>query len=277
MRVRLNLVAAILCITMQLANTACADTLQPFQQEALDAILATADPEVRPAMQAQLEPLLAAMDAAQVKLMMAAMAQQAADSQDDTFVEEETNAVATAEDLEYNLAQYEPAIRSSWNAQKAFDEFVDAELASACGQPGTYAVFGSGWRYEVYPLQPNWPRASDSPDLDIQIIGSSYAPQDGRYRFDFSGLTLEFDRQALAESIASACSEYQRLGEAFMANAAKLRQADDLPGGFELETSVNQQASLINQKLERELQSRAPASSGALYQALLNGTKISSS
>jgi hypothetical protein len=37
---------------------------------------------------------------------------------------------ATPEDLAFNRAQYEPAIRNAWNLEHEYDEFVAAELAS---------------------------------------------------------------------------------------------------------------------------------------------------
>jgi len=253
-----------------------AQSLQPYQQEALDAILAASEPDVRPALKAQFEPLLAVMDRAQVEMMMAAFeANNAEEGTEEAaateFTDGDAESVATPEDLEYNRAQYEPAIRKAWQAEKAFDDFVTAEITRACPASGTYAVFGSGWRYEVYPPNPNWPAASDSADLDVQIIGPSYAPQDGRYQFDFSKVKTDFDQALVADAINRACAEYKAVGEAFMAEAGPRIESGVLPDGSELEQTANNRISVVNQELEAVLQAAAPAANGALYQALLNG------
>ena len=252
-----------------------AQALEPYQQEALEAILAGVEPEARPMVRAQFEPMLAGMNRAQVEMMMAGLAAAEADSEAEASmpVEEGPAATATAEDLAWNRAQYEPVIRSLWQAQKAFDDLVAARLEKSCGAPGAYAVWGHAWRYELWPLDPYWPRASDSPDLDVEIIGASYAAQDGRYRYDFSQVRTSFDAQAVTAAVDSACAEYAALGEAFVADARGRIVDDLLPGGDELQRAVNERAEPIRKRLEDVLQAQAPAANGALFQALLNGER----
>lgn len=256
-----------------------ASPLQPFQQKALDAILAAADPRAHAALRAQFEPMLAGMNQAQVDMIVAQLAANQAEKAAQEEAEAEAprfdeNYVATPEDLEFNRSQYEPAIRDSWQAQKAFDDFATAQLASDCGPEGKFAVFGSGWRYEVYPLNPTWTRASDSANLDVQVIGQSYAPQDGRYQFDFSEVRTTFDQAAVKAGIASACAEYAQIGQAFMAEAKGRSEDDLMASGYDLEGKANGQVESIRQKLESLLKQHAPATNGALYTALLNGQRI---
>lgn len=261
-----------LCIFLFAATPA--QALQPYQQEALEALLADVDPESRPAIRAQFEPLLAAMGPEQVRLLMEGYASaetgENLDLQD--AVQTETT-VASAEDLAYNRAQYEPVIRAQWQAQSSFDEYASAAIVAACGEPGRFAVWGSGWRHELLPMDPYWPRASDSPELDVEILGGSYAAQDGRYRYDFSGVRTGFDRSAVDAAVQAGCSEYVTLGQSFAAEANARIQDDYLPGGDELERAVNERASLVRDRLSAALQQLAPAADGALVMALLSGER----
>lgn len=259
-------------------GVAAAQTLEPFQQQALERILASMDPALRPMMRAQLEPTLAVLNPEQIELMLTAMTgdADAAPVDDAPAQDEPEDAVASAEDLAYNRAQYEPMIREAWQAAKAYDDFVAAQLDEHCGQRREFAVFGSAWRYEVYPLAPNWPKASNDPNLDVQIIGGSYAPQDGRYDFDFSAVRLDFDTAAVERAVADACAEYIAIGEAFVADArADVVPGDDVPpNGMQLESSANGKASLVRARLEQVLESQAPGGNNALLMALLNGERV---
>ncbi|NND44435.1 MAG: hypothetical protein HKN58_03860 [Xanthomonadales bacterium] len=243
--------------------------LEPYQQQALDRILASVDPAMRPMMQAQLQPVLAMMDQSQVESMLAGYL--AEDSQGQVVEEAwAESGSASPEDLAFNQAQYEPVIRSAWQAQHEFDVAVTAELDRACGTGREFAVFGSAWRYEVYPLTPNWPRASNSADLDVQIIGQSYAPSDGRYQFDFSSVKTNFDRPAVVNAINSACAEYRTIGETFVRDANQRVNAgllEQLPG---LEGAANLEAGHVRAALEETLKAHAPSADGALLTALLN-------
>jgi hypothetical protein len=151
---------------------------------------------------------------------------------------------------------------------------VTAQLARDCGAAGRFAVWGQAWRHEVWPLDPNWPRASQSADLDVEILGGSYAQQGGRYRYDFAQVKTGFDRQAVAAAVASACAEYVAIGEVFV-NEARGRIVNDmLPGGDELQAAANRRVEPVRQRLEDALQAHAPAGNGALFQALLAGERL---
>lgn len=254
------------------ACAAWAADLKPFQKAALERVLAALDPAVREMARPQLEQTFAAMNEDQIKLMLASMANNESDQE--APAEEEAPPQASAEDLAYNRAQYEPAIRKAWTAQKAFDDYVDARLAAECPKEGTYAVWGQAWRYEVMPLGANWQRASQNVDQEVQIIGASYAPQDGRYRFDFSDVRTDFDRSTVAAAITAACSEYKDVGQKFMAAARAGMSGDMLPNGNALENNANGKVSAISQKLTTVLQSQAPSGNGAIYHALMNGKRI---
>jgi hypothetical protein len=248
--------------------------LRPSQQAALDAILATTDPAMRAMMSEQLIPALSNMTDAQIQMMLAEFAKSDDDSaaSDADFVEADT---ATPEDLEYNRQQYEPAIRNAWAASNAFDTFVGAELASNCGPDGNYAIFGSGWRYEVMPLSPTWPRPSTSADLDVQIIGASYAPQDGRYRFDFSDMPTEFDSESVRRAIAQACRVYHETGTRFLAAAGPVRTGEPPADGQRLENTANAEVQAARLELETELQHWSNSWIVALYSALINAEPVS--
>ena len=280
-------VRAVLCGLLGLLAATSVHALEPYQQEALDAILANVEGASRPMVRAQFEPMLATMSPAQVQMMLDGIAAaEAEDAGDDSGADsgagddgsdERSEAVASPEDLAYNRAQYEPVIRALWDAQKDFDTFVTDGIAKDCGEPGAFAVFGHGWQYELWPMSPTWTRASDSPDLDVEILGTSYAAQDGRYRYDFSAVRTSFDRQAVGSAVSAACAEYTVLGQAFVADA-RARVVDDmLPAGEALEGTVNAQAAPIRQRLEAELEAQAPAANGALFQALLNGERVTAS
>lgn len=254
---------------------AAAAQLAPYQQSALDRILATMDAESQQYARPQLEAMLATMNEAQVNLVLQSMLEQAPDNPQDE--EESTGSyddVASPEDLEYNRRQYEPALRDAWGAAKAFDEYVDATLAARCPAAGAYAVFGSAWRYEPMPMQPYWTRASDSADIDVQVLGSSYAPQDGRYMFDFSAARNDFDRRAVDGAIARACNEYRAIGEEFQAAARRGISNDFLPDGDALENAANARVSPLVAALGEQLQGLAPTGNTVILNALLNGTRV---
>jgi hypothetical protein len=275
MGLSVRLAGMLFLLALASAATLAQAGLKPYQQDALTKILNTMDPQMRQMMRPQLEQTLGMLDEAQVQMLLASMEADSSgtESNDDDYVEEEAP-VASEADLEFNRQQYDPAIRKSWQAAKSYDDFVDAELASACPATNQFAVYGSGWRYEIYPPNLTWPRASNSVDTDVQILGASYAPQDGRYGFDFSGVTGSFDKAAVEQAIASYCKDFQATGEAFMSEAKSGMKDDFLPGGYELEQKYNGIVSRYVQKLESVIQAQAPTANNALYLALLNGELV---
>lgn len=136
--------------------------------------------------------------------------------------EAEAEVAATPEDLEYNRKQYEPVVRQHWAAKKSFDEFVNAELTAKCPDKDQYAVFRSAERYELMPLNPQWHRAATSADLEVQVVGAAYAPQDGRYDFDFSKVKMTFDKQAVTAAVTKACAAWVKEAATFKEQASAL-------------------------------------------------------
>lgn len=272
----MNAARAAVCaalLSVFVTGEAIAQTLQPFQQRVLDRMLETVEPEMRPILRAQLAPTLAALNEQQVTMMLEAMAADGAPTED--ILDALSEAAASAEDLAHNRAQFEPMIRRAWAAGRAFDELVAAKLEELCPADGQFAVFGSAWRYEVYPLSPTWPKASNSADLDVEIIGASYAPQDGRYDFDFSAVRLDFDEAAVERGIAGACAEYAAIGSAFMAAARADSGEDDVPpNGERIARDANAQAGAVRSRLETLLTAQAPSGNNAIFTALLNGKPV---
>src|SRR5690606_13041727 len=105
---------------------------------------------LRPMMRAQLASALAVLDEEQVSLMLETLAADAQGTSPNDAAEPPAASggprTATAEDLAYNRAQYEPMIRRAWEAGNAFDSFVTAKLTEHCPPDGSFAVFGSAWR-----------------------------------------------------------------------------------------------------------------------------------
>jgi hypothetical protein len=260
-----------------IANTpAGAAALLPYQQAALDQILATMDPQTQALARPQLEQTLSVLGESQVQMLLSSMTSDS--SAGDADAEEDAgDTVATPDDLEFNRGQYEPAIRDAWQANKAFDEAVEASLARHCPTRDEYAVYGMGWRYEVAPMQPNWTRSSQSAEVDVQVVGAAYAPQDGRYEFDFSAVRNTFDPAAVDQAVASACVQYRVIGEEFMADARPRVSNDDLPGGDALQGAANGKTYALIQWLEAELLALAPSGSAGVLTALVNGRRVGGS
>ena len=267
-----RVIIASLCLMVVFSAPALAQAaLQPFQQAALEKMLAQMEPSMREIVRPSLEQSLVLMNEAQVQMLLEDMGGDSGG--DDVSADTFEDVAASPADLEYNRAQYEPAIRRAWTAGKAYDAFVTRELEAACPGQGSYAMFGGGWRFEVFPLNPQWPKASDSADLDVQILGASYAPQDGRYRFDFSDVRDGFDQDTVRAAIQRVCGQYRDIGEAFMAEARANHDGDIVQGGFELEQKYNAMLNPLRQDLEAVLQAEAPSANHALYTALMNGVR----
>ncbi len=248
--------------------------LRPDQQVLVEKLLAGMDPSMREPMRPQIEQSIIMMSPAQTAAVMAGMVDEATYDAGTEPQEYENDVTATPEDLAYNRAQYEPVIRASWKAQTDFDEFTDAALKDECPDRETYAVFGSGYRYELRGLAPNWPRASSNVDVDVQTLSGSYAPQDGRYDFDFSKVKTSFDKAIVASAIASACGDWTKEAVAFEKNARALVAAGDFDGAFELEQASSGKVSAIETPLETALNTQAPTADNALFTAFLNGRRV---
>ena len=256
--------AALFALTV---SPACAAELRPDQKAAVEKLLAGMEPSMREPFRAQIEQSVAMLNKEQVAALVASMGENAPAEPE----EEKQAAAASPEDLAYNRAQFEPAIRRNWEAQKAFDTFVDGEMAAKCPDRHVYAVVDGPARYELRPLSPTWPRASGDVETDVTVIAGSYAPQDGRYDFDFSEVRTSFDKGAVSAAIAKACADWAREGAAFQAKARALVDAGKDEAAFELERAAYGKADAIETPLNAVLGEQAPSANYALINALMNG------
>ena len=229
---------------------------------------------MRAMMRPQLQQSLSVLDAAQVEMLLASMDGEPADDTAATSQDGTAEASVSDEDLAWNRAQYEPAFRKAWAADKAFDDFVDATLADACPPRGTYAVWGSAWRFEVFALDPVWPRASQNVDQDVEILGASYAPQDGRYQFNFADMRESFEKEGVAKAIRTACAEYAKVGETFLLTARNKVSDKNLDEGPLLETTANAKAARIRGELEEQLHKFSPNSKNTILLAMVHGQRL---
>lgn len=260
-------------LALALAPAASAE-LRPDQKVLVEKLLAGMDPSMREPMRAQIEQSIVMLTEDQTAAVMAGMTDDATYDAADEPQEDESDVTASPEDLAYNRAQFEPVIRANWRAQKDFDDFTDAALNEKCPERDKYAVFGSGYRYELPPLAPNWSRASWNVDSDVSVLSGSYAPQDGRYDFDFSKVKTSFDKAAVASAVAGACAGWAKEAAAFQTKARALVNAGDFDGAFKLEQASSGKVSAIVTPLETTFNAQAPAADRALYTALQNGRRL---
>jgi len=258
------------------AQTVC--KLRPDQLAAVEAVLAGMEPAMRPMMRESIAESFAPYTEAQIKLFMSSMAKDNANKagqQAQTIsATEEAPGELSPEDFEYNRKQYEPAIRKAHAAQKAFDDFTKAKVAEYCPAQGKFARYGSAWRYEFISFQPNWPTASDRADIDVAVLGASYAPQDGRYDFDFSKVRMTFDKAKVDAAIQQACREYAAQGMTFLAKLDPLVAAQNWEGAHRLEQSAFAWPTPVATRLEDVLKAQSPAGDYALLNALQAGKRV---
>ncbi len=270
---RPTIMTAAAAAALLLGFPASAADLRPDQKEAVEKMLAQMEPSLREPFRAQIEESVAMLNEAQIASLVANM-EDGASSETPESDDLETETTLSPEDLAYNRKQYEPAVRASWTAQKEFDDFADAELAAACPGRDKYAVFGSGFRYELRELSPHWPRASANPDTDVMVLGASYAPQDGRYDFDFSIVRLGFDKPTVSSAIAKACADWTKEAAAFKTKAQAFVDTENFDAAYALERSASGRVAPIEETLNRVLSEQAPAADYALFTALQNGRRV---
>lgn len=253
------------------AFSASAAELRPDQKDLVEKMLAQMEPSMREPFREQFEQSVAMLSEEQVKAVMAGMEEDAG-SGDEAYYEEPEAPVLSPEDYAYNRKQFEPVIRKSWAAQKAFDEHVEGALTKQCPGRDEYAVFGAAVRYEVRELAPSWPRASVSADTDVTVLAGSYAPQDGRYDFDFSEVRTSYNAAAVDKAIEKACADWTKVASEFYARASAQFKADDLDGAYRTEQEYGPKVTPIESALETVLNREAPAANNAIFTALMNGT-----
>jgi hypothetical protein len=261
--------ALLACLILMPVANASGD-LRPDQQAAIDKVLATVDPSMREMVRPQIEQSIRYLNPQQVAMFVAGATGNRSSEQQ--AAPEPEKREATPEDLAYNRAQYEPALRKHWQARKAFDDLVDAELAAKCPNRDTYAVYREAERYEMMALSPQWQRASDNANIDVQVIGSVYVPQDGRYDFDFSKVRMTFNKEVVANAIAKACADWTKEAAAFKQQAAALMNSDQSEAAFRLEQTAGAKVRPIDEALTKVLEAESPAANynSAMMSALQN-------
>lgn len=251
------------------------EPLRKDQEELLAMMMDQIDPAMRDQVRPQMRASVAAMNEQQVAMVKQGMVEQKAAQNEAPEPEpDEEPKTASPQDLAYNKAQYEPVIRANWAAQKAFDDHVDAAIEKQCPTRDSVSVYGAGFSYEIYPLPVNWIRGSDSADNAVAVLGASYAPQDGRYKFDFSDVRTSHDKAKVDAAIATACAEYKRVGAEWKAAAQAKVDADDHDGAYKLQGSGFGKLEKVAAPLNEVLAAEAPNGNYALYTALQNGERI---
>jgi hypothetical protein len=252
--------------------------LRPDQQRAVELSLRGMDPAMVPFMRETMAKNLAPYGEAQIAALIAGLeskefspSNSSADNEPD---EEAAEPTLSPEDFAFNRAQYEPVIRKAHAAQKKFDDFVNARLQAKCPKPGAAARWGSAWRYELIPLKEEWSTASWNPDSDVQVIGSVYGPQDGRYKFDFSKVRFTFDEKVVGDAIDKACADYGAKGKEFLAKLDPLVAREDWEGAHRLEQSAMRWIDPIRSRMEDALNKQSPNGNQAIMDALQNGKRI---
>jgi hypothetical protein len=229
--------------------------------------------EQRAAVEAQIARLPASVQPMARAEMERRLAEQAAEARRPA-PEPVAERVATPADLAHNRAQWEPMIRRGFQAQKAFDQFVDATLAAKCPAPRSIARYGSAWRYELQDLQPNWVRGADSEQNTVDILGPTYSPKDGRYQFDFSQVRTTFDRAKVEQAITQACDELRAAGQAFYRGIDPLIAAQKWDEAYAYEQRAQGGAGAIARRLDAVIERENPAPMNAITLALMNGRRI---
>jgi hypothetical protein len=272
-----RIVSRVVLATFVLITCASAAELRPDQKAAVEKILATMDASTREMVRPSIEQSIMSLTPEQVTMFVSAATQGASNQNEQQApMEEESQRQASAEDLAYNRAQYEPALRKHWQAKKAFDTFVDGELAAKCPKPGQYAVYREAERYDLMELSPTWQRAPDNQDAEARIVGGSYAPKDGRYDFDFSKVRMTFDKQAVSAAIAKACADWTKEAVAFKEKATGLMNSGQSQAALDLQGAASRKVSALSATLQSVLEAEGPAGNynAEMMNALQNPKRV---
>ncbi len=285
MRFLYPLAAACLAAVLLSPSTGEAQTggvkLRPDQKRAVELSIAGIEPAQRPFIYEQMAKNLAPYDEAQIARLIAGLEANASKDQiaaaskaaaSDAPIE---GALSKA-DFEFNRAQYEPAIRKHWAAKKAFDDFINAKLTAYCPKRDAVARWGSAWRYELIEFRMASATASWNPDADVSVLGSSYAPQDGRYTFDFSKVRYTFDEKAADAAIREGCTAYAAKGKEFLARLDSMTAREDWDGAHRLEQSAMSWVDPIRAKMDAKLEKLSPDYGYPMITALQSGKRVKS-
>ncbi len=257
------------------AQTGGAVKLRADQQRLVELTLQNVEPAMRPLMRDTLARNFAPYDEAQIAMMIAAVMAEAGNSApaDDAPVVE-AEGTLSPEDFEFNRAQYEPVIRKHHAVQKRYDEFVDARVAQYCPGRDQYARFGSGWRYDQGQFTEPSSLATWNVDANVQVAGGAYAPQDGRYKFDFSKVKMTFDEKAVDAAIQMACEQVHAAGRDFLAKLDPVIARQDWDAAYKLEQWAHGRIGPIRNEMQAKLEKASPGDFTAIQMALMNGRKV---
>lgn len=250
--------------------------LRPDQERAIELALKDVEPSMRPMARAQLATTFANFSEAQVAMMVAKMNENRAAEAKAPQPVVEVETVATAADLAYNRAQFEPVIRKHHAVQKKFDAFVNAKSPAYCPGRDQYARFGSGWRYEQGQFMMDSALATWNVETNVTVASEAYAPKDGRYTFDFSKVRMTYDEQAIDAAIKTACEKVHAAGKAFLAKVDPLIAKKDWDGAFKAEGFAQAKLEPIRAELQAKFDTLSPGDFTQIQLAMMNGKKIKS-
>jgi hypothetical protein len=248
--------------------------LRPDQVQAIEIALKEVEPAMRPMAREQLAKTFANFSEPQIAMMMAKMNENKATAAKAPKLVAEVERKATPEDLAYNRAQYEPVIRKHHGVHKRFDEFVNAKLTSYCAGRDEFARFGSGWRYEQGQFMEPSALATWNVETNVEVAGQAYAPQDGRYQFDFSKVRMTFDEKAVDAAIRAACDQIKVRGHEFLAKVDPLIAKGDWNGAFKAEGAAQGQLDPIRRELEATFVKVSPGDFTEIQLALMKGKRV---
>lgn len=248
--------------------------LRPDQERAIEIMLKDVEPAHRPMAREQLVKSFAHFTETQISMMMAQMNANAVTAANTPKPEPEVETVATPEDRAYNKAQYEPVIRKHHAVQKTFDAFFNAKLEAYCPGQDQYARYGAGWRYEQGQfIQPS-ALATWNVETNVTVAGEAYAPQDGRYKFDFSKVRMTFDEKEVDATVKAVCDKVHAAGRDFLAKIDPVLAREDWDTAFKLEQWAMGRLEPIRSELAAKLDKISPGDFSAIQIAMMNGTKI---
>jgi hypothetical protein len=250
--------------------------LRPDQERAIEMMLKDVEPAMRPAARAQLATTFANFSEPQIAMMVAKMNENKAAEAKTPKPVVEVETVATAADLAYNKAQFEPVIRKHHAVQKQFDAFVNAKFPAYCPGRDQYARFGSAWRYEQGQFMMDSALATWNVETDVSVAAEAYAPKDGRYQFDFSKVRMTYDERAVDAAIKTACDKVHAAGKEFLAKVEPLIAKQDWDGAFKAEGSAQAKLDPIRAELQAGFDKLSPGDFTQIQLAMMNGKKIKS-
>ncbi len=250
--------------------------LRPDQERAIELALKDVEPSMRPMARAQLATTFANFSEAQIAMMVAKMNENrtAQAKAPKPVVEVET--VATAADLAFNKAQFEPVIRKHHAVQKKFDTLVNSKFPAYCPGRDQYARFGAAWRYEQGQFMMDSALATWNVETNVAVAAEAYAPKDGRYQFDFSKVRMTYDEKAIEAAIKTACDKVHAAGREFLAKVDPLIARKDWDGAFNAERTAQGMLEPIRAELQAKFDKLSPGDFTAIQLAMMNGKKIKS-